>query len=191
MVFNRHKERAGENIESPARTQSGKNIHEGSNPRRTVFTREKNDLFIRRVLQYSQEKKSDELHYHLIVLNESSTDDDIKKDCRSLVLRFHPDKNHHSQVTEVMKMINEAKEESESTLRHNIEIMEKEHVRMDAMREQERVHMAQNAVIIASDDESDPVRREILSKPVTLSNKVSTFPAEHKYDNEETPLKKN
>ena len=49
--------------------------------------------------------------------------------------------------------------------------------------------MAQNDITISSDDESDSGRREILSKPVTSSNKASTFLAEHKSDNEETPLK--
>ena len=55
---------------------------------------------------------------------------------------------------------------------------------MDAMREEERVHMEYNTIIISSDDESDSGRREIPSKPVASSNKASTFPAEHKYDNE-------
>ena len=32
---------------------------------------------------------------------------------------FHPDKNQHSQESDVMEMINEAKEELENTLRHN------------------------------------------------------------------------
>ena len=32
--------------------------------------------------------------------------------------------------------------------------------------------------------------RKIPSKPVTSSNKESTFPDKHKSDNEETPLKK-
>ena len=63
-----------------------KNIHEGSNPRRPVFTREQNSLFIQQVVQYSQENKSDELHYHVLGLNESSTEDDTKKDYRSLAL---------------------------------------------------------------------------------------------------------
>ena len=66
------------------------------------------------------------MHYHVIGLNESSTEDDIKQSYRSLALQFHSDKNHNSQVTEVMKMINEAKEELESTLRHNDEIREYE-----------------------------------------------------------------
>ena len=54
-----------------------------------------------------------------------------------------------------MCMIIEAKENLEITLRHNDEIREEERVCMDAMREEERVRMAQNAIIIFSDDESD------------------------------------
>ena len=51
--------------------------------------------------------------------------------------------------------------------------------------------MAQNDIIILSDDESDSGRIEIPSKPVTSSNKASAFLAEQKSDNEETPLKQN
>ena len=50
-----------------------------------------------------------------------------------------------------MKMINEAKEELENKLRHNDVIREEEHVRMDEMREEERVCMAQNTIIILSE----------------------------------------
>ena len=62
--------------------------------------------------------------------------------------------------------------------------------------------MAQNTIIISSDsyssddsletssdDSSDSGRRQIPDKPVTSSNKASTFPAKYKYDNEEIPLK--
>ena len=87
-------------------------------------------------------------------------------------------------------MINEAKEELESTLHNNDERREEERVRMDAMMEEELVCMAQNDIIISSDDESNSGRRQIPSKPVTSSNKASTFLAKHKSDNEETPLKK-
>ena len=45
-------------------------------------------------------------------------------------------------------MINEAKEELENTLRHNYAVREEECVRMDEMREEERVRMAQNTIII-------------------------------------------
>ena len=88
-------------------------------------------------------------------------------------------------------MINEAKEELKDTFCHN-----------DAMREQERVRMEHNTIVIlsdssslgdlletSSDDSSDSGRRQIPKKPVTSSNKSSTFHAEHKSDNEKTPLK--
>ena len=78
----------------------------------------------------------------------------------------------------------------ESTLRHNDEIREEERVRMIAIREEERVRMVQNDIIILLDEEYDSGRRQIPSKPMTSSNKDSTFPAKHKSDNEETLLKK-
>ena len=59
---------------------------------------------------------------------------------------------------------------------------------MDAIREEERVRMAQNTIIISSDDESDSGRRQIPPKPVTSYNKASIFPAKQNSDNEETPL---
>ena len=43
--------------------------------------------------------------------------------------------------------------------------------------------------IISSYDKADSGRRKIPSKTVSPSNKASTVPAEHKSDNEETPLK--
>ena len=64
------------------------------------------------------------MHYHVIGLNESSSEDDMKKAYRSLALRFHPEKNQHSQVSDVMKMIHNAKEDLENTLHHNDVIRE-------------------------------------------------------------------
>ena len=78
MVFTRQKERAGENPESPARTQPGTNIREEGNPRLKVFTQEHNGLFIKRFVQYSQEDKGDELYYLVLGLNESSADNNTK-----------------------------------------------------------------------------------------------------------------
>ena len=51
-------------------------------------------------------------------------------------------------------MINKAKEELEVILRHNDVIREEERFRMDAMREEERVPMAQNTIIILSESSS-------------------------------------
>ena len=99
------------------------------------------------------------MHYQVLGLNESSIEDDMKKACCSLALRFHPDKIKHSHVTEVMRMLIKAKENLESTLRHIDEIREGERVRMDVMREEERARMSQNDVIILSDEKYDSGRR--------------------------------
>ena len=48
----------------------------------------------------------------------------MKKSYCSLALQFHLDKNQHSQVSDAMKMINEAEEELENTLSHNDAIRE-------------------------------------------------------------------
>ena len=93
-------------------------------------------------------------------------------------VRFHPDKNIHEDASKFMRMINEAKEGLEDTLRNN-----------DAIREEERVRMAKETIILSSDDYSNSETSEISSEPATSSNKVSTFPAEHNSDNEETRQK--
>ena len=75
----------------------------------------------------------------------------------------------------------------------------------DASREQECVRMAQKYIEISfdsssssssddsletsSDGSSDSGTRQKATKPETSSNKSSTFPAKHRSDNEETPLK--
>ena len=142
------------------------------------------------------------MHYLVLGLNESSTEDYIKKVYRSLDRQFHPDKNKHSQFSDVMQMINEANEELEYTLLHNDKMRKEQHVRMDAIMEEEHVRMAQNTIIISSessssddsletssDDSYDSGRRQIPTKPVISYNKSSTFPAKDKSDNEDTPLK--
>ena len=151
-------------------------MHEVRTPSRTVFTQEQNTLLVQQVLQYSQLAEGDELHYHVLGLDESSIEDDMKKAYCTLDRQFHPDKNKRFQFSFVMKMINEAKEELENTLHHN-----------DALREQERVCMAKNTIEILSysssslssddsletlsDDSSDSGKSQIPTKPVTSSNK--------------------
>ena len=76
-------------------------------------------------------------------------------------------------------MINKAKEGLVDTLGNN-----------DAIREEERVCMAEEMIIFSFDDNSDSETSKISSEPTTSSNKASTFPAEHNSENEETPLKK-
>ena len=50
--------------------------------------------------------------------------------------------------------------------------------------------MAEETVILSSDDNYNSKTSKIIYELVTSSNIASTFPAEHNSDNEETPLKK-
>ena len=53
----------------------------------------------------------DEFHFFVLGFNESSIEEDMKKAYRSLACRFHPDKNQHLNCTDLIQMINKAKEE--------------------------------------------------------------------------------
>ena len=64
------------------------------------------------------------MYYHVLGLNESSTDDDMKKAHCKLALLFHPDKNKHSQASAVMLMINKDKEGLEDVFCYNDTIKE-------------------------------------------------------------------
>ena len=90
MVFTRQKSRAGANLGSPPRTQLEINILELRTPSRPVFTQEQNELFFQQVVQYSQEKEGEDLYYHVLGLNESSTEDDTKKTYFKMALQYHP-----------------------------------------------------------------------------------------------------
>ena len=94
-------------------------------------------------------------------------------------LRFHPDKSIHEDASKMMGMISEAKKRLKITMRN-----------IDAFREEERIYIAEEMIILLSDDNYDSETNEISSKPETSSNKASTYPAGHNSANEETPLRK-
>ena len=79
MLLYRQKSRAGANPESPPITQPGINIHEVRVSSRTVFRQEQNELSLQLVVQYYQVEEGDEFHYHVLGLNETSTENDMKK----------------------------------------------------------------------------------------------------------------
>ena len=79
MVFTRQKSRADANPESPPKTQHKINIQEVRTPSRTVFTQKHNKLFVQQVVQDAQDLEGEVLHYRILCLNESSTEDDLKK----------------------------------------------------------------------------------------------------------------
>ena len=98
MVFMRQKERADANPEYPPRTQPEINILEVQTTSRTIFTQEQSELLFQKVGQDAQEGEF--LHYHVLGLNESSTEDEFKKAYRKLALRSHPDKNKYPQASD-------------------------------------------------------------------------------------------
>ena len=49
------------------------------------------------------------MNLFVLGLNESSTEEDMKKAYRSMSLQFHPDKNIHEDASKMMGMINETK----------------------------------------------------------------------------------
>ena len=77
MVFTRKKSRTGANPKSPPRTQPETNIREVRTPSRTVFTQKQNQLFIQHIVQYYHYLEGENFHYHVLGLNESSTEDDM------------------------------------------------------------------------------------------------------------------
>ena len=62
---------------------------------------------------------SEVLHYHVLNLNESSIEDDLKNGYRKLSLQYHPDKNKHPHNSADFGMINKSKQGLEDVLRHN------------------------------------------------------------------------
>ena len=49
------------------------------------------------------------MHYHVLGLNDSSKENDMKRAYLNLARIFHPGKNKHSQASDVMLMISETK----------------------------------------------------------------------------------
>ena len=56
-----------------------KNEKSGANPCKIVFSMEQNDLFIQKFQEYSLDIKGEILNLFVLSLNESSTEEDIKK----------------------------------------------------------------------------------------------------------------
>ena len=71
------------------------NAKADANSSKIVFSKEQNDLFIQKVQEYSLYAKGEILNLFVLGLNESSTEEDMKKTYCSVSLQFYPDKNIH------------------------------------------------------------------------------------------------
>ena len=79
MVYTRKKSISDANPESPPIIKHEINIPEVPTPSRKVFIPEHNELFVQRVVQDAQFLEGEVLYYHIIGLNESTTEDYLKK----------------------------------------------------------------------------------------------------------------
>ena len=90
------------------------------NPSMKKFSKEHYDLKIKQVQEFSRNEAGPyPLNLYVIGLNYSSTEAELKKSYYSMARRFHPDKNIGLDTTEMMKIINEAKDGLEDQLRTN------------------------------------------------------------------------
>ena len=92
-----------------------------ANPSVTKFSKEQNDLKMKELQEYADNKSLDQYHLnlHVLDLNYNSTYTEVIKAYRSIARRFHPDNNDGFHTTEMMTMINTAKDGLQDQLREN------------------------------------------------------------------------
>ena len=78
----------------------------------TKFSKRQNDLKMKEVQEFAANNAVGqyELDLHVLGLNYSSTEVEIIEAYRSMARRFHPDNNFGFDTSEMMKMINTAKD---------------------------------------------------------------------------------
>ena len=78
----------------------------------TKFSKEQNDLKMKEVQEYAANNAVGQYHLnlHVLGLNDYSTFAETIKAYRSIARIFHPDNNYGFDTTEMMTMINTAKE---------------------------------------------------------------------------------
>ena len=112
----------------------------------TKFSKEQNELKMKEVREFSANTETGQYHLnlHVLGLNYSPTFVEMITGYRSTARRFHPDNNFGFDTSEMMTMINMAKEGLQYQLQKN-----------DAVREEERDLAAQDVELITSDHISD------------------------------------
>ena len=98
-----------------------------------------------------------QLNLYVLDLNYNSTITEFNKAYRSIACIFHPDNNYGFDTTEMMTMINTAKDGLLDRLRDN-----------DQVREEENVQAAEDEESIPSDHNSYSESSRTSSKPASL-----------------------
>ena len=95
----------------------------------TKFSKEQNELKMKEVREFTANTATGQYHLnlHVLGLNYTSTFVEMITGYRSIARIFHPDNNYGFDTSEMMTMINMAKEGLQDQLRKN-----------DAVREEER-----------------------------------------------------
>ena len=134
------------------------------------FSKEQNELKMKEVRDFAANTATGQYHLNLYVLglNYSSTFEEMMKGYRSMYRRFHPDLNCGYDTTEMMTMINMAKEGLQDQLRKN-----------NAVREEERYLAAEDVESIPYYHNYDSESSGTSSKPASSSSKESTLSAKH------------
>ena len=121
------------------------NVKVDENPSMTKFSKERNDLKIKQVHEFSCHAAGQyQLNLHVLDLNDYSTSAEMIKAYRSMARRFHPDNNYWFDTTEMMTMINMARYGLQDQLCEN-----------DALREEEHVQAAEDESSIPYDHNPD------------------------------------
>ena len=77
------------------------------------------------------------MHYRVLCLDESSTEDNLKKGYFKLAFRSHLDKNKHSQASASFRMIKKDKQVLEDILRYNDAMRRNQEIEADLQRQEE------------------------------------------------------
>ena len=103
------------------------------------FSKEHNDLKMKEVQEFAANHAAGQyaLNLHDLGLNYSPTESEMMKVYRSMASRFHPDNNFGFDTSEMMKIINTAKDGLQDQLRKN-----------DTRREEERVQASEDDISI-------------------------------------------
>ena len=126
------------------------------------LSKEQNELKMKEVREFAANTATGQYHLnlHVLGLNYSLTFEEMIKGYHFMARRFHPDLNYGFDTTEMMTMINTAKEGLKYLQRRN-----------DADREEERDLAAEDVESIPSDHNYDSESSGTKSKPASQFSK--------------------